>query len=304
MPNSEALVKLERTRQIATVLWVTLVLNWSLAAAKLIFGLITQCMVIAADGLHSLSDGTSNIVGLVAITISGHPADRGHPYGHRKFETLASVTIGFFLIVVSFGILREAVLALVHPRIPQVNSFSFLVMTISLFVNIFVVWYERKKAGELKSDLLLSDSWHTLSDVFVTLSVFVALIGIRLHAPRLDALFTLIIAGVIFITALKILKRGSDVLVDKAVLESGRIETIVRGVEGVRDCHKIRTRGRADQVYVDLHVLVDNQMTVQKSHHLADLIERLICQEIPAVCDVVVHIEPLSHEHEELEEKS
>lgn len=291
----------ERSEKIAFVLWVTLVLNWAVALAKVLFGLATHCMVILADGLHSFSDGASNIVGLVAITISGHPADQGHPYGHQKFETLASVAIGFFLLVVSFGILRESVIGLIHPKSPEVNTFSFILVSLTLILNIFVVWYERKRGKELSSDLLISDSWHTLSDIFVTLSVLIALVGIHLNIPRLDAAFSLIIAGVIAVTAVNILRRSSDVLVDKAVLDAEQVAGIVRQVEGVRDCHEIRTRGRADHIYVDLHVLVDNEMTVLNAHHLANLIENHIRKEIPSVHDVVVHIEPITHGHEELE---
>ena len=106
-----------------------------------------------------------------------------------------------------------------------------------------------------------------------------------------------LIMGVI---AVRILKRGSDVLVDKAVIEVERIEKIVRRVSGVKDCHEIRTRGRLDDVYVDLHVLVDNEMTVMASHKLANIIEHNIRQEIPSVHDVVVHIEPVSHDHHEI----
>src|SRR3990167_4711006 len=94
-----------RTYQLAKVLWITLALNWLVATLKLLFGLATHCMVIVADGIHSFSDGTSNIVGLIAIYFSGHPADEDHPYGHQKYETLASVLIAFLLFLLSFFIL-------------------------------------------------------------------------------------------------------------------------------------------------------------------------------------------------------
>ena len=290
----------ERTRQIALVLWITLVLNWGISALKICFGLATRCVAITADGVHSLSDGTSNIVGLIAIYISGRPADKGHPYGHQKYETLASGGIAVLLFIVAGGIFRKALDSFVNNRTPEVNLFSYLVMGSTLLVNLFVVWYERKKGQLLKSDFLISDSWHTLTDVFVTLAVFIALIGIGLKVPRLDAIVSFFIAIIIVIAAIRIVKRSSDVLCDKAALETGKIERIVRGIEGVKDCHEIRTRGRMDSVYVDLHVLVDNNMPVSVSHHLANLIEHNIRKEIPEVVDVVVHIEPLSHKHQEV----
>lgn len=287
----------QRTHQLAKVLWITLALNWLVAALKFIFGLATHCMVITADGIHSFSDGTSNIVGIIAIYFSGHPADDDHPYGHQKYETLASTVIAFFLFVVSFGIFKEAVKGLVHPNVPQVNALSFGLMGFTLIVNLFVVWYERRKGKLLKSDLLLSDSWHTLTDIFVTLSVFVALGGIYWNVPKIDAIFSMIIAGVIVVTAVRILKKSSDVLCDKAVLDTGQVERIVRSVEGVRDCHEIRTRGSIDDIYLDLHALVDNHITVLVAHRLSSLIEERIKNEIPGVRDVVVHIEPVSHDH-------
>ena len=296
----QVLTRTERARQVATVLWITLVLNWTVSLLKLVFGFATQCMVIVADGIHSFSDGTSNIVGLIAIYIAGHPADRDHPYGHQKYETLAAVIISFFLFAVSFGIIREAIVSLARPKATEVNALSYLLMGGTFFVNLFVVWYERKKGKLLKSDLLLSDSWHTMTDIFITLTVVAALVGISFHIPYLDSIFSIIIATIIVVIAIGILKRSSDVLVDKAVVEAEKIDKIVRRIDGVRDCHEIRTRGRLDDVYVDMHVLVDSQMSVLDSHRLANIIEHNIRKEIPAVHDVVVHIEPVSHGHEEV----
>ena len=297
MDEGLLLSRTDRTRQLAKVLWVTLALNWLVAVLKLALGLLTHCMVIVADGVHSFSDGTSNIIGLIAVYISGHPADDNHPYGHQKYETLASALIAFLLFMVSFGIFKEGVSGMLHPKTPQVSALSFGLIGFTLLVNMFVVVYERRQGKRLQSDLLISDSWHTLTDVFVTLTVFVALTGIYFHVPRMDAIFSLIIACVIVVTAVNILKNSSDVLCDKAVLDTKKIETIVRSVDGVRDCHEIRTRGRINDIYVDLHVLVDNQTTVLSAHHLSTMIENRIKNEIPGVHDVVVHIEPVAHDH-------
>ena len=297
MNNDAVLARSKTTHQIAVVLWVTLALNWLVALLKIVFGFATQCRVIVADGAHSFSDGTSNIIGLTAIYFSGHPADDNHPYGHQKYETLASAVIAFLLFVVSFGVIKGSIGGFLHPKRPEVNLVSFGLMTFTLIVNLFVVSYERRQGKRLKSDLLLSDSWHTLTDVFVTLAVFLALVGIRWNVPHMDSIFSLLIAVVILVTAVGILKRSSDVLCDKAVLDTARIEKIVRAVKGVQDCHEIRTRGRVDDVYVDLHVLVENEMTVAHSHELANKIENDIKKETPGVHEVMVHIEPVSHKH-------
>ena len=290
----------ERSRHIAFALWVTLALNWSVSLAKIVFGFLTQCMVIVADGVHSFSDGASNVIGLIAIRIASHPADKDHPYGHEKYETLAATAIAFFLFIVSFEIVRKALDSFFHPMMPQVSALSFVLMGATFLVNLFIVWYERKKARELNSEFLLSDSWHTLTDIFVTLTVILALVGIRFRIPYLDSIFSLGIAGVILAVAFGILKRSSDILSDKAVLDTREIETVVRRIPGVLDCHEIRTRGKTHKIYLDLHVLVAPEMSVRVSHHLANQVEYEIRQNIHGVQDVVVHIEPITHEHEEL----
>ena len=287
----------ERARSIKAVLWVVLLLNWSVAAMKIVLGLWTSCTVIVADGIHSLSDGASNIIGLVGISIASHPADRGHPYGHRKFETLASLVISFALFFAAASILKECVNQFFRPVQAEVSAYSFGVMGITLVVNAFTAMYERRRGKQLKSDLLTADAWHTFSDVFVTLSVFAALIGIWLGWRRLDTFISVGIAFFIGSIALRILMRSMDVLADRAVIEEDAIRRIVMGIAGVEDCHEIRSRGREDDMRIDLHILVAPQMSVEKSHGVSNVIEK----ELRARFDVLVHIEPLHHDHTELE---
>jgi cation diffusion facilitator family transporter len=290
-----------RARSISRVLWLTLGLNWAVAAGKILFGWLTGSLMIMADGFHSISDGASNIVGLIAIRIAGRPADREHPYGHHKFETLAAFIISIFLLLTALGILRQAVLHLAHvARAPVIGPASFVVMGVTLGVNLFVATYERRKGKELKSEFLINDSWHTLTDIFVTASVLAGLVGLRLGWPWLDPVFAIGISGIILFTAARIGLKGARVLVDRASVDPEAIERVVRRIEGVRDCHRIRTRGRDENIHVDLHVLVDPHLTVEAAHRLSNLIERDIRDGIPGIHDVVVHIEPTTHDHEEL----
>jgi cation diffusion facilitator family transporter len=294
---NRVLERADRARQVAWVLWVILGLNWAVALAKILLGLATRSIAVTADGLHSFSDGASNIIGLVAIRIARHPADEDHPYGHQKYETLASTAIAFLLFLVAFRIYSEAFRGIFHPEPTVVGGLSFVVMGATLLVNFFVVAYEKRAAKRLNSDLLKSDSQHTMTDIFVTLSVLASLIGTKLGVPYLDAGFSFVVATVILFTAFDILKKSSDVLCDKVVLDAAEVKRIVTGIRGVRDCHEIRSRGKADDVYLDLHVLVDNEMTVVASHDVANEIEKNLRQAFPVVHDVVVHIEPVSHGH-------
>jgi cation diffusion facilitator family transporter len=286
-----------RADSIKKVLLIELSLNLLIATAKIVLGLTTRCMSILSDGIHSLSDGASNVIGLVGISIAAHPADEDHPYGHRKFETMASLAVSFALFFVAISILKESIVHFFNPEIPQVTALSFVVMGITLVVNIIVSLWERAQGKKLKSELLIADSWHTMTDVFVTLSIFVALIGITLGFNQLDSIVSFGIALFIIRIAFKILVSSSDVLSDKVMIPHEHIKKIVMGLPGVSDCHQIRSRGRQDDIRIDLHILVDPGMSVEKSHGIANLTEKALSEKFAGVTDVLVHIEPLHHDH-------
>ena len=133
---------------IRRVLLITFFLNWVVAFSKIVYGLITKSISMTADGCHSLSDGTSNIVGLIGIWVASQPKDKGHPYGHKKYETFASICIAAILFSISFTLLKEVVSRFRRPVMPEVGMFSFLVMAVTLIMNFFVMRYEYKKANQ------------------------------------------------------------------------------------------------------------------------------------------------------------
>jgi cation diffusion facilitator family transporter len=269
-----------------------LALNWAAALTKIIFGLITRFTSMAADGFHSLSDGASNIIGLVGITLAFRPADKDHPYGHKKYETLFSLSIGGLLFFVCYELLRKAVERFYHPVSPEINAGSLIIMAATMAVNIFVMNYEYGHGKRLNSDILISDSTHTKADIFISLSVIVAIIVISMGYPILDPVVTVMITLFIAYAAFSIVRRSSHVLCDAIIVDGKKIESIVLSIKGVRACHKIRTRGREDDIYVDLHVQVSSDMHVDRAHQICYEIEEAIKTGIPGVTDVVVHMEP------------
>jgi cation diffusion facilitator family transporter len=247
---------------------------------------------MTADGFHSFSDGSSNVIGLVGIWIASRPIDENHPYGHKKYETLTSIGIAILLFLVCMNVVKEGVFRFFHPVSPEVNWGSFLVMGITLLINVAVMVYETQQGKALKSDILISDALHTRADILTSFSVIVTLIGIKLGYPILDPITSLIIAVFIGYAGIGILKESSRVLSDGVALQIEEIERIVLSIEGVKECHQIRSRGRADDIHIDLHVLVDPEMDVHKAHHLSYAIENKIKREFRGVTDVVVHMEP------------
>ncbi|MDP2921527.1 MAG: cation diffusion facilitator family transporter [Candidatus Omnitrophota bacterium] len=284
---------MDKFREIRRILIIILFFNWLVAFSKLIYGLVTKSAAMTADGVHSFADGASNIIGLVGIWAASKPTDDDHPYGHKKYETIATLGIAVMLFLASFDIIKDSFLRLFHPVVPEVSIFSFGLMIAGFLINLAVMTYERKKGVELSSDILVCDSIHTKSDIFVSGAVIVTLVSTRLGFPILDTLVALVIGVLIARAGFEILKKSSDVLCDGEAIEKAKIASVVKNVPGVRAIHKIRTRGREDDVHVDLHVLVNTRMHVDKAHELSHKISDELKAKIPGITDVIVHIEPL-----------
>jgi len=179
------------------------------------------------------------------------------------------------------------------PVTPDADIISFSVMVITMITNVWVMNYEYKKGKDLRSDILVADSMHTKADIFTSFSVMVALVFIKFGYPIADPIITLVISVFIAYAGIEIVRDASKVLCDTApITEIKKIEDIVLGVKGVNTCHKIRTRGRPDDICIDLHVQVDSAMHINEAHKICDAIEQTLKEKIPEVADVLVHIEP------------
>lgn len=274
------------------VLLIVLLLNWSVSAAKIAVGYFINSVSMIADGFHSLLDGASNIIGLVGLTVAAKERDEAHPYGHKKYETFAAVGIALLLFLTCFEVVELAVRRLLNPQPIEVSPLSFGVMIVTIVVNVFIARYEKKRGAELASDVLVADSSQTQSDIFVSFSVIGTLILVKMGYPQFDLIVAIGIALVIGRAGYLILKRSSVVLVDSMVLDKTRVEEICAGIDGIEKCHKIRTRGRRDDINIDLHIVVNQEMRVEDAHALAHQLERRLKQRIPGVTDVQIHIEP------------
>lgn len=278
--------------QIQKVLWIILGLNFLVSIVKLIVGYSISSASMIADGFHSFSDGSSNIVGLIGSAIAARPADKDHPYGHKKYETFTALGISLMLFFVSINVIKNGINKIYHPQVPQVDIYGFLVMIFTIAVNIFVVIYESGQGKKLHSAILISDAMHTKSDIYVSLSVILSLIAVKLGYPMLDPIISFIIAVLIIRAALEILISSSKVLCDAAVVDPKEVMLLVSGIDGVLNCHQVRTRGREDDFSMDLHILVKPDMTVEESHELHHQIENAIRRKFSGVHYIDIHIEP------------
>ncbi|OUO90335.1 cation diffusion facilitator family transporter [Gordonibacter sp. An230] len=283
----------DRMRSIRQVLWIILLLNLAVAAAKWAWGAASGSASMQADGIHSLFDSAGNVVGLVGISLAARPADEGHPYGHAKFETYASLAIGVLLLLAAFEVGSSAVGKLAEGSYTaEVGPVSFAVMVGTLAINLGVTAYERRFAKRLKSEVLAADANHTLSDALVSVGVIAGLAAVALGFPVADPIMALVVTVAILATAYDVFKHALATLSDRARIPEDALRAAATAVLGVRGVHRIRTRGTEGEVYADLHVLVDPGMTVTAAHCLADEVEDAVKERFPNVIEVLVHIEP------------
>ncbi len=278
--------------EVKRVLWYTMALNLFVALAKVLYGYITSTISMLADGFHSLFDGTSNVIGLIGLWIASHPPDESHPYGHKKYESFASLGIALLLISACYHLLKSSYLRLKSPNHPEVTVFSFVIIFITMLINIGVMLWERQKGLKLKSDILIADAAHTMSDLLASAAVVISLIAISMGYPVIDPIAAIIIALMIGKVGYAVIKQSSAVLTDTSRVEVERIKNLVMGLEGVKGCHHIRTRGMQDHIYVDLHIHVDPDMDTDNAHNIAHMVEDRIKKAIKEVTEVIVHIEP------------
>ena len=282
----------ERLAGIARVMWTILGLNLVVAVAKLAYGYRSGAIAITADGIHSLLDSASNVIGLIGISVAGRPADSNHPYGHRKYETFAALGVAVMLFFGCYEIITTAIERLRNPRLPHVDAIGYGVLGLTLVINALVVVYERREARRLQSELLESDAAHTGSDVFATLLVFASFVAAHFRLQAADVVAAALIVVLIVRAGMRILKDTLSTLSDERRLDPREVESVAIQEPGVREVHNVRSRGPADDIHLDLHILLDPDTPLAAAHERGHQVEKRLRERWPGGTDVVVHVEP------------
>ncbi len=278
-----------RERQVRRVLLVEGLANFSVLVGKAVVGFSTGSMALVGDAIHSFTDLANNGLALVAVRVSSVPPDREHPYGHRKFETLAVFALATLLAVLAVEVAIRAVER--GDREVTHQGWGLAVMLGVLAVNVYLSLWEGRWARRLDSEILWADAGHTLADVLVTAAVIA---GWQLSArgyPWLDTAFALGVAGFILFLSFRLFQRAIPVLVDRIAADPDALRAAVESVPGVRAIHRVRSRGGGAAPAVDVIVAVAPDLSAVESHAIADTIEEVLRREF-AVDDVTVHVEP------------
>ena len=280
-------------RSIKKVLFVLLIANIAVTAAKILLGVITNSSALSADGFHSLADSANNVIGIIGITLASRPKDVEHPYGYKKVETMASLIISAALLFMAFNVISESIYKISHPNTIYISLENLLILASTVVINIFVATYERKKGQDYNSQFLVADSIHTKSDVFVSIGVIITLILIKLGVPPIiDVVISFVVAAFILKASYDIFKDCMSVLMDKRILELEEVESVVKEFPVIKNVHKVRSRGFQNHIYLDMHILVNIDLNVEEVHDLVHEVERKLQERTDKQIDLVIHVEP------------
>ena len=275
-----------------------LVVNVFLSATKLVAGVAGHSHALVADACESLTDIFSSIIVWRGVVVAAEPADEDHPYGHGKAEPLAAAVGSGILLFVAGWIAIEALHNLGQPR-PAPKIFTLLVLFGVIVIKEGLFRFVAREAASVASSAVRADAWHHRSDAITSIAaamgISTALIGGEKFAWADDAA-ALAAAGVIAWNGWRLLRSTFGDLMDTAPDRKVRdeIRRLAEMVPGVARVEKCFVRKMGWQLYVDMHVEVDPQMTVLRSHEIAHEVKDKIRDIMPAVSDVLVHIEPLN----------
>ena len=276
--------------------FVGLTVNALLAIIKLAAGLVGHSNALVADAVESIADILSSLVVWRALVVASAPADADHPYGHGKAEPLAAATVATLLLLAAVGITVQAIRELFEPK-QGPAPFTLLVLLVVVAIKEGLFRFVLHEGKTIESSAVLSDAWHHRSDVITSIAaaigISIAVIGGKGYVSA-DAIAAVVAAGLIAWNGWRLLRPALDELMDtapnRAITEE--IVEIAQSTPAAQRIEKCVVRKMGYRYFVDMHVEVDPQMTVQDAHLVAHQIKDAVRSKLPQVADVLVHIEP------------
>lgn len=278
------------------VTWVGAAVNVLLIVLKLWVGTISQSQALVADGIHSISDLFSDAVVFLGLRWGRKEADEDHHFGHARIETSASLIIGLLLLLVALWIAASAIFGIYHHRQANPGLLAILVASISVLLKEGMYWYTIAVGKRIKSQALVGNAWHHRTDAFSSVAVLIGVIAAYINpdwhiADSISALvvsiFILKVGGSLVWSAFR---EVVDTAPDAKVLAELKFKA--QGVPGVRNVHGLRARHFGPEIYVELHLRVDPNLTVAQGHDIAEAVEKTLIDGLEDVTRVVTHVEP------------
>jgi cation diffusion facilitator family transporter len=262
---------------------------------KIGFGILGQSAALIADGIHSLSDLLSDLLVIIAVRLGSREADYEHPYGHRRFETIATVILGISLIAIGGAIAWSVMERMANPEhLPVPNPLSMGVAGLSILINEWLYHYTKRIAKTTRSKLLLANAWHQRSDAISSLVVLFGIGAVMLGYPLADAVAAIVVALMVAKIGLNLVLDSIKELVDTSLPPAlvADIRTAIHAIDGVESIHLLRTRQMGEDAFIDAHIVVDPRITVSEGHMIGDIVKDDLIKRFDDVMDVLVHVDP------------
>jgi len=282
-----------RAARIRRVLLTALACNVLLAGLKFVIGWRLGSLGVLSDAVHSLLDGAASVIALIGITAAARPPDPEHPYGHRKFEILTTIVVAGLLFLSAWEILGAAVSRLLHQApAPHFTWLAVILLGFGILINTLLSNWEKRAGLEVSSPLLLADAAHTRTDVYSSVLAIASLGSGAFGIPWLDPLLAIGIVLFLGRAIYEIFLEGVKVVSDATRLDPALIRSVAEKVEGVRGAHAIRSHGMQNDIHIDLHIQVADQLTARQVFEIENRVNQALRESFPGVTHVALRHEP------------
>lgn len=292
---AEAIDPVRANRLKAKASLVGAAMNITQTGIKIGFGILGQSAALVADGIHSLTDLLSDLLVIIAVRLGSRQADIDHPYGHRRYETIATVILGVSLIAIGAGITWSVMERMSTPEhLPVPNYLSLIIAGVSILLNEGLFHYTKHIAKLTRSKLLMANAWHQRSDAMSSVVVLIGVGGVMLGYSLADAIAAIVVALMVAKIGLNLVFESIKELVDTSLPPNlvAEIRTVIHSIEGVQGIHLLRTRHMGEDALIDAHIVVDPRITVSEGHTIGDAVRDELINRFDDVMDVLVHVDP------------
>ncbi|GAB6098287.1 cation diffusion facilitator family transporter [Halanaerocella petrolearia] len=272
---------------------ITLLTNFILSVIKILIGVFFFSQAIIADGIHSISDVLSTATVWIAIRVSRKPADRDHPYGHGRAETIAAKLIGTILFLTGVLLVKDTLVKVWSGQIKKPGLVTIWIAILSVLIKEIMYQYTYRKGQQLNNKALIADAHHHRSDALSSIAALVGIIGARLGYPVLDPLAGLVVAVMILKMGFNIFRDAIDDLMDKVDIELyQKVYSLVVDQANRYNISDLKVRTYGSEIFIDLRIIVASDISVIEGHKIARQIEEKVSQQMVDVNEVLIHVDP------------
>ncbi|MCX7544329.1 cation diffusion facilitator family transporter [Marinicella gelatinilytica] len=293
---------MNKDKKVQQIITIEGIYNFIVLILKTIVGFTTGSLAVLSDAVHSLTDVLNNVVIWMVMRVASKPPDYDHPYGHRKFETIAVFALASLLVVLAVELIIRAFSA--ESEVPVTEPWALGLMLVVLLMNITVTIWERYWAKKLDSAILLADAQHTLVDVLTTIMVIASWQLAALGWGWIDKLAGIGVAAMVLYFAYGLYQKVFPILVDGYAIDPDELSKTAAEVPGVLEVRQVRSRWIGSKKAVDMRIAVAADLPTVDAHDLAHRVEDHICERFNIV-DTSIHVEPyLGKENKSTNEKN